>query len=697
MKSILLFSPWSGNRIEKVILFAFTIAFIMFFSFVAHAEIKGHKKVNDKYISTKTGFDDCNVEIGDIQSPTFRPHIKIKKWDNDASLDLELITDEQDAQVIEDGANNKIKWVGQKKEVHFYELPADNAEKFEKGGYEFEIVLKQKPESNVMRFSMQSRNLDFYYQPALTPEEIAEGRNRPDDVVGSYAVYHITKKNNQYRTGKAFHIYRPKVFDSAGKWTWGELNINPANTELTVTIPQQFIDNAVYPVFHAAGLTFGHTSIGASNGSGNSGVMIADKAIVADGGGTLNSISFYFYFYSGNGWRAALYDGTPNAKIVNSDTAEATASGTQWQTATTGAATISAAGTYYIARQIHTGSGIYSWYDNGPAGSRVYRSFTYGAFPDNIGTTTAQSYIDSIYANYTMQNALVTPSAGTDGSISPNTPQTVNLNATTAFTLSPDTGYSISSVTGTCGGTLTGNTYTTVPITTNCTVMANFAINTYSVTPSAGANGSISPATVQTVNYNTTKAFTVTPNTGYSISSVTGTCGGTLSGTTYTTGPITSNCTVTATFAINTYTVTPSAGANGSISPTTPQTINYNNSASFTIIPNAGYIIESASGCFGGTLNGYIYTTGPVTGNCTVTATFAVDSTSPEKIAVQNDQGTTTFRVTSGGTVNAINLGGGFVPTALADNVAGNNLIYYSTTQGRLVYKDFAGVIHTLY
>ncbi len=62
----------------------------------------------------------------------------------------------------------------------------------------------------------------------------------------------------------------------------------------------------------------------------------------------------------------------------------------------------------------------------------------------------------------------------------------------------------------------------------------------FTVTPSAGANGSINPSTPQTVNYNGTASFTVTPNTGYQIASVTG-CGGTLSGNTYTTGQITAD------------------------------------------------------------------------------------------------------------------------------------------------------------
>jgi len=197
----------------------------------------------------------------------------------------------------------------------------------------------------------------------------------------------------------------------------------------------------------------------------------------------------------------------------------------------------------------------------------------------------------------------------------------VNYNATVSFTVTPDTGYHLASVTG-CGGTLNGNTYTTGPITADCGVSASFA-NTYAVTPSADAHGSITPSVPQTVNYNATVSFTVTPNTGYHLASVTG-CGGTLNGNAYTTGPITADCGVSASFAINTYVVTPSADAHGSISPSMPQTVNYNATVSFTVTPNTRYHLASVTGC-GGTLNGNTYTTGLITGDCTVEPTFEIN------------------------------------------------------------------------
>ena len=113
----------------------------------------------------------------------------------------------------------------------------------------------------------------------------------------------------------------------------------------------------------------------------------------------------------------------------------------------------------------------------------------------------------------------VTPSAGSGGSISPSSPQTVNYNSTISFTATPTVGYYLASVSG-CGATYSGNIITTAPVTANCTVSAVFAINTYTINPSAGSNGTISPSTLQTVSYNGTSSFTITPNTGYHIANV---------------------------------------------------------------------------------------------------------------------------------------------------------------------------------
>ena len=74
---------------------------------------------------------------------------------------------------------------------------------------------------------------------------------------------------------------------------------------------------------------------------------------------------------------------------------------------------------------------------------------------------------------------------------------------------------------------------------------------TYTVTTgkSPAAGGTISP-TSQLVNAGSTAVFTVTPNSGYQIKNIQGTCGGARSGSTYTTNPVNGNCNVWVNFEL---------------------------------------------------------------------------------------------------------------------------------------------------
>ncbi|HEV7136296.1 MAG TPA: kelch repeat-containing protein [Steroidobacteraceae bacterium] len=141
---------------------------------------------------------------------------------------------------------------------------------------------------------------------------------------------------------------------------------------------------------------------------------------------------------------------------------------------------------------------------------------------------------------------------------------------------------------------------------------------TYDVSATAGIGGGISPATA-TVDAGDTANFTVTANSGYAVSGVSG-CGGALAGNTYTTGAVNGNCTVMATFLAQ-YAVTALAGSGGTVSPASA-TVNSDGMTTFTVTPNAGYVISSVTGC-GGTLSGNTYTTGMISANCVVAASFS--------------------------------------------------------------------------
>jgi len=217
-----------------------------------------------------------------------------------------------------------------------------------------------------------------------------------------------------------------------------------------------------------------------------------------------------------------------------------------------------------------------------------------------------------------------------------------------SFTLSPDTGYHIDSVTG-CNGTLSGDSYTTGTISGACTVNATFSRNSYMLSATAEPGGNISPASVE-IQHGESTTFTLTPDTGYHIDSVTG-CGGTLSGDSYTTGLISGACTVSATFRLNRYSLSSTAGLGGSILPTRVEILHGDN-ATFTLTPDTGYHIDNVTGC-GGTLSGNSYTTGSISGACSVDATFLLNryplsatagpggSISPASVEVQHGESTT--------------------------------------------------------
>jgi len=157
-------------------------------------------------------------------------------------------------------------------------------------------------------------------------------------------------------------------------------------------------------------------------------------------------------------------------------------------------------------------------------------------------------------------------------------------------------------------------------VTANISVTANFAINTYTLTYTAGSHGSISGISPQAVNYGASgTSVTAIPATGYHF--VNWSDAVTTAARSDTN--MTANLSVTANFAINTYTLTYSAGANGSISGTTPQTVNYGVAGTtVTAVPSNGcYFVNWSDG-----LGTAARTDTNVTTNISVTANFAINT-----------------------------------------------------------------------
>jgi 6-phosphogluconolactonase (cycloisomerase 2 family) len=249
--------------------------------------------------------------------------------------------------------------------------------------------------------------------------------------------------------------------------------------------------------------------------------------------------------------------------------------------------------------------------DTGQTGTKtVYFQAFDGQNESAQATVTVSVNGFSVPSSYTL-----TYTAGAHGSIVGASPQTVSPGASgTAVTAVGATGYHFTQ----WSDSLQSASRTDTNVNANLSFTASFAINTYTVTASASGEGSITPASA-TVDHGATRAFTLAPNAGWYVASVSG-CGGSLNGNTFTTGAITAGCAVTASFEKVHHTVTASAGTGGSISPTSVAAME-GETASFTVTPESGYAVSSVQGC-GGTLNGNVYTTAAITGACSISASF---------------------------------------------------------------------------
>jgi uncharacterized repeat protein (TIGR02543 family) len=142
------------------------------------------------------------------------------------------------------------------------------------------------------------------------------------------------------------------------------------------------------------------------------------------------------------------------------------------------------------------------------------------------------------------------------------------------------------------------------------------------VTFQAGAHGTLTGTTSQTVNYGSNcTAVTPVPDLGYHFTGWTGDYVGSENPLTVTN--VTADMTITASFAIDTHTVTFQAGAHGSLTGTTPQTVNYGaNCTPVTPVPDLGYHFTGWTGDYVGSDNPLTVTN--VTADMTVTASFAL-------------------------------------------------------------------------
>jgi len=184
-----------------------------------------------------------------------------------------------------------------------------------------------------------------------------------------------------------------------------------------------------------------------------------------------------------------------------------------------------------------------------------------------------------------------------------------------------NTGYTFTNWTDLASGAVvsTSPNYT-FALTANRTLVANFLLNTYTLTVNA-VNGTVSKAPNQTTyNHGSNVVLTATPAAGYVFTSWSGDATGTTNPLTVN---MTSNKTITANFTaipVNQFTLTVNA-VNGSVSKVADQpTYASGSTVVLTATPAAGYNFTSWSGDATGSVNPITVT---MNANKTITANFS--------------------------------------------------------------------------
>ena len=221
------------------------------------------------------------------------------------------------------------------------------------------------------------------------------------------------------------------------------------------------------------------------------------------------------------------------------------------------------------------------------------------ANPNSASTTITMHGDYTVTANFAIDQKTLTTSSSANGTVTTPGIGTFNYDYGTAanLTATPNAHYHFVNWTGsgvTAGKVANPNSAgTTITMDSSYSAAANFTIDQFNITASAGSNGSINPSGTITKDYGSSQLFTAAPSTGYEVDkwSLDGSevqSGG----NTYTLSNISAEHSVSVTFKILTYQITASAGTNGSIEPSGNTTKDYGSNQLFTATPSLGYEVD---------------------------------------------------------------------------------------------------------
>jgi hypothetical protein len=326
-----------------------------------------------------------------------------------------------------------------------------------------------------------------------------------------------------------------------------------------------------------------------------------------------------------------------------------------------------------------------------PDANSTFSGWSGGGCSGTSPCTVTMNGNTSVTATFNLKTYTITASTGANGSISPQGTVTVNSGANQSFTVAPNSGYQIADVTVDGASVGAVASYLFGSVMANHTIVASFklpATYTLSVAKSGTGTGTVSNSPTGTsFSAGTPVTLTAAPDANSTFS---GWSGGGCSGTSPCTVTMNGNTSVTATFNLQTYTITASTvDSNGSISPQGAVTVNSGTSQTFTIKPNIGYQVSDVK--VDGTSTGGVssYTFGNVRSNHTIQPTFSPANSSPGTVVVAVNAGGTQYSNGTGITYagDKYYSGGRTWRTTAAIAGTTDDLLYQSERYGNFSYS----------
>lgn len=272
--------------------------------------------------------------------------------------------------------------------------------------FEWLIHIKKKPATNKIYFTTITKNANFYPQGPLTEQEIAEGCFRPDNIVGSLAIYspyrnHVIGDLN-HMAGKVGHIPAPYVIMPDASRVKCDMYFE--ESWLVIEIPLDIYNNWDWKNDLPLDPTFGYSTVGGSNDNNGTPSSKLFDIFSTSPSGTLTGLSYYMYSGStSNAITTGYYEGDSLSSLnrVFYDTAGlALPTSWGWVTITTNNEAITAKNYAAIGFAPKGDYWVYSKYDYFASGMRTKGTDWVNSLDLTYNTST-YNMVYTQYATYT--------------------------------------------------------------------------------------------------------------------------------------------------------------------------------------------------------------------------------------------------------------------------------------------------------